>query len=180
MIYYLYWIRKKDFKNILTEGYVGVSKNIDKRFKEHLYKMKNNIHENKLLQRNFNKHELIFEKILCGNKEYCFYIENKLRPSKNIGWNNNIGGTSPPSCEGKILTENHKLKISNSKKGKSRPKFSDEWMRRNGEVDWIGFDDSKYTDSDRLYLVDFNEGITYKHFLAVCERWGVDKPKLIV
>lgn len=56
----------------------------------------------------------------------------------------------------------------------------DEWMRRNGEVDWIGFDDSKYTDSDRLYLVDFNEGITYKHFLAVCERWGVDKPKLIV
>ena len=36
--------------------------------------------------------DIVFEKILIADIDYCFEIENKLRPTKRIGWNCMPGG----------------------------------------------------------------------------------------
>lgn len=46
-----------------------------------------------------------------------------------------------------------------------------EWMQRNGEADWIAFDDVKFTTDNRLILVDFDSGITTREFNKAADLW---------
>lgn len=48
-----------------------------------------------------------------------------------------------------------------------------EWQDRNGEVDWICFDDIQFTESNRLMLVDFDRGIDYPLFLRALAYYKV-------
>lgn len=62
-------------QNVLTEFiYIGCSQNIEKRFKQHLNKLKKGNHQNRHLQGSFNKHGLenfVFEVIFEAYCEEC-------------------------------------------------------------------------------------------------------------
>lgn len=88
-----------------SEGYIGVSNNLERRFKEHI-KSKENIY----LRNAFKKYKdcIIMEAIFSGSRDDCLKKELYLRPSDNIGWNKIKGGGDPP----------HKRKHSNKTKKK--------------------------------------------------------------
>src|SRR6056297_3789788 len=92
--YYLYWIHRNAQKDLLSEGYIGITNDIDRRFKTHKYKAENGskLHVHLAIQ----KYDDIKFDILCvGDKEYIIELEEKLRPSSNIGWNITKGGNLP-------------------------------------------------------------------------------------
>ena len=76
----LYWLHLPHEKNLLTHGYVGVASDFSKRMRSHKHKF-SQIWSNVLV-----------EKLVISTKEYCFALEEKLRPKRNIGWNKACGG----------------------------------------------------------------------------------------
>ena len=100
MIKEVYWIHTKDHSDIFSEGYIGVSNNAKTRWKSgHQRQVKNNMHPNIRLTNAINEHgwnNLVMEVILIADSDYCHNIEQKLRPSEEIGWNLAIGGGKPP------------------------------------------------------------------------------------
>lgn len=115
---YIYWIRLPEHNNILTQGYIGVSKNVVKRIKDHLYMLEQNTHENIHLSRSYKKYgNFVHDIILEGDENYCYLIENFIRPEYNIGWNIAPGGSNPPKAKkghgsGRTLSQEHKNKLS--------------------------------------------------------------------
>lgn len=58
-------------------------------------------------------------------------------------------------------------------KGLGRLAAVNEWLGRHPEVhDWVAFDDSKFTDDERLILVDPEAGLHLGHCNAALERLG--------
>ncbi len=93
---FIYWIRLPEHKNILEEGYVGISNNPSKRLKSHKTRS-NNPH----LTNCFKKYpNIVMDIILEAEESFCKDIELKLRPAKNIGWNIEKGGGLPPILVG--------------------------------------------------------------------------------
>jgi len=96
----VYWIRAPHHSDMFSEGYIGVARKAEKRWKYgHQWAFKQNRHDNPILVNAVNKYgwdNLVKEVVLVSDEEYCYDIESKLRPSENIGWNINIGGTRPP------------------------------------------------------------------------------------
>lgn len=90
-IYSVYWIRRQDHNNILNEGYVGITNNIDNRMKQHT-KSKN------IIGKAIRKYQDIVVDVVHTNisKEDALKIENDLRPVEMIGWNICAGGGMPP------------------------------------------------------------------------------------
>ena len=118
----VYWIRKVEHTNIYTEGYVGVSTNVERRWREHITEARANRHPNSFLCNVINKHypdNLIFEIVYLSNEDNCYSYEEMLRPETNIGWNLRSGGPVGKMSEegrkamsaktlGKKLTEKEK------------------------------------------------------------------------
>lgn len=100
MITSIYWIRAKDHSDIMSEGYIGVSKDANKRWKYgHFWSHKNSRHDNPRLSNAIAKHgwdNLVKEILVMGSEDYCYEIEKKLRPTEEIGWNLAVGGGKPP------------------------------------------------------------------------------------
>lgn len=96
----VYWIHSPNHSNMFAEGYIGVSKDVNKRWNYgHKGGQKNNCHDNIILSNAINKYgwdNLIKEIILVADSDYCYDIEKKLRPEELIGWNISIGGNAPP------------------------------------------------------------------------------------
>lgn len=98
----IYWIHLPEHTNIFTEGYIGVSKNYKHRFLQHK-RNKSKRHENPHLMYALKKYDNItVSPLLEGETDYCYEIEEKLRPNIKIGWNLAKGGSQPPSQQGKI------------------------------------------------------------------------------
>jgi hypothetical protein len=79
---------------MFSQGYVGVSKQPERRWNYH-----KNYGENTHLRNAINKYTwdgLIKEVVLEADTDYCLDIEAKLRPSDKIGWNIVKGGGKPP------------------------------------------------------------------------------------
>jgi len=98
-MYELYWIKYPEHQNPNLEGYIGItSQSIKKRFNDHKHNNKNKHLKNRCRQENVE--------IVCLkdnlDKEEARILEEKYRPSENIGWNINKGGDLPPSRKGKI------------------------------------------------------------------------------
>ena len=94
MGYCVYWIRCQDHTDIKSQGYVGVSMNVEKRFEQHLKRA-----QNRHLSFAIKKHgwdNLVKSVVLLSDKDYCLDIERKLRPADKIGWNLTAGGGYPP------------------------------------------------------------------------------------
>jgi len=93
----LYWIHHKDHTDMFSQGYVGVSKNTEVRWKQHLK------YGNKHLKNAVKKYgweNLVKEIVLISDNKYCLEIESKLRPTDHIGWNIVVGGGVPPNMRG--------------------------------------------------------------------------------
>lgn len=89
---YIYWIHLPEHQDILSEGYVGISNNPSKRLKSHRTRS-NNPH----LSNCFKKYpNIVMDVLIEAEESFCKEIEEKLRPSKNIGWNIEKGGGKPP------------------------------------------------------------------------------------
>ena len=132
----VYWIRKVEHTNIYTEGYVGVSTNIERRWREHVTEARANRHPNSFLRNVINKHypdNLIFEIVYLSNEDNCYNYEEMLRPETNIGWNLRSGGPV-----GKITEEGRKA-ISAKALGKKLTEKEKERRRYNSYVKLNGF-----------------------------------------
>ena len=96
----VYWIHAPHHGDMFTEGYIGVSKDANKRWNYgHRWAQKNKRHDNAILSNAINKYgwdNLIKEVVLVADSEYCYDIESKLRPEQLIGWNIAVGGFKPP------------------------------------------------------------------------------------
>jgi len=94
----VYWIRHKSHTDIFNQGYIGISKNIKRRWKEHHLNTENN-HLKQAIKK-YGWDRLIKEVILISDDKYCLEIESKLRPNDKIGWNIVKGGGKPPLAVG--------------------------------------------------------------------------------
>ena len=115
--YVVYWIHNPEDTDINSQGYVGISNNVNRRMKEHSKKM--DFLEGKILY--------VF---LCGEKEFCKQIEKELRPKKNIGLNIAAGGGIPPNVTGIRRSEQTKFLISQNNVGFKGRKHSEETKRK--------------------------------------------------
>jgi hypothetical protein len=113
----VYWIRQPHHADIFTQGYVGITENMDYRMWRHS-RCKTNAHLTNAIKK-YRWDVLVKDVVLVSNTEYCLEIEKKLRPSKNVGWNIAIGGGKPTGWEvGSKLPKWVKEKISKGKTGK--------------------------------------------------------------
>ncbi|MCX7353089.1 MAG: GIY-YIG nuclease family protein [Proteobacteria bacterium] len=102
--YLIYWIHNESETDIETQGYVGVTKNLKRRIREHSSKL------------NFLEDRTV-DIFLLGEKEYCKEIEYQLRPKKYIGLNIAAGGGMPPDVTGIKRSEKTKLLMSQNNVG---------------------------------------------------------------
>jgi predicted GIY-YIG superfamily endonuclease len=98
--YSVYWISKNNSLNYLSEGYVGISCNIKRRFNEHKNTKSPSILSKSIKKYGWNK---LNKTILVENidDELACLIEEMLRPQDNMGWNIVKGGGLPPTLYGK-------------------------------------------------------------------------------
>lgn len=82
----------------MSQGYVGVSINAEKRFEQHLKRTQNK-HLGFAIKK-YGWDNLVKSVLLISDKEYCLDFEKKLRPSDKIGWNLIAGGGCPPVLRG--------------------------------------------------------------------------------
>ena len=109
-MHYIYWIKKKDHQDILSEGYVGYSNNPERRYEEH---KKSNSRLGRVIQKHESNIDLIVVYKFESEKE-ALLKEKELRPKQRIGWNIAQGGQIPPVLKDKETKE----KISNTLKKK--------------------------------------------------------------
>lgn len=76
---FVYWIFDETCSNHLTDGYVGVTKDLNRRFKFHLRSRRVPIG---------SKIQVLFS----GTRDECFIAEKKYRPTPGVGWNSAVGG----------------------------------------------------------------------------------------
>jgi hypothetical protein len=95
MAYSVYWIRHPDHTDMFTQGYIGISKETERRWLYHRRYGKNTHLKNAINKYGWDN--LVKEIILISDKAYCLMIEAKLRAEDKIGWNIVKGGGNPPS-----------------------------------------------------------------------------------
>jgi len=89
----IYWIHYPEHTDPLTEGYIGISQDLDTRLAVH----KRNAAKNPIGPKDealisLRADEIIVETIFKGTASDCADEEYRLRPTKNIGWNISQGG----------------------------------------------------------------------------------------
>lgn len=93
----VYWIRRLEHTDIYSEGYIGVTrKGEDFRFNQHIKaaargkrgKLYSNI-------RKYGDSGIVMSVLVVGLEEYCYEVEEKLRPTSKVGWNSVRGGMTP-------------------------------------------------------------------------------------
>lgn len=113
----VYWIHLPNQTDITVDGYVGVSNNPKRRLLQHMTDSKI---QNPFFSRVLKKHaqDIVQTIIFQGTEEGCYSLEESMRPFKNIGWNANKGGNSPPSKKGWIPSDSTREKWSLAFKGR--------------------------------------------------------------
>jgi predicted GIY-YIG superfamily endonuclease len=93
---YVYWIRTPGSKDPFAEGYIGITKNLNKRFSEHRRSARKG--SNYIVHKAIKKYGwsgLQASAIAVSSIDSCKEQEILLRPSENIGWNICAGGVRP-------------------------------------------------------------------------------------
>jgi predicted GIY-YIG superfamily endonuclease len=90
----VYWIHNPEHTDMFTQGYIGITKNIKKRWSDHAKRTANNhlLHAIK----KYGWDSLVKEVVLVADEAYCLMVEAKLRAEDKIGWNIIKGGGKPP------------------------------------------------------------------------------------
>ena len=123
---YVYWIRLPEHTDILTEGYIGVtSKSPEERFKGHLKDCKRKDRNPYRIQNVLRKYKdvIVVETLLIADLQYCYDVEQKLRPLKKIGWNTAAGGRDA------LLLKDRGAKHTEESKAKMRAVQKETWQR---------------------------------------------------
>lgn len=99
----VYWIRAQHHSNFMEEGYVGVARDVNRRWKYgHHWAQKKKRHDNPVLSNAIEKHgwdNLVKEVLVIAPEAYCYDLEAKIRPHNEIGWNLVVGGQKPPTSK---------------------------------------------------------------------------------
>ena len=86
--YLVYWIKLPSHQDPFTEGYIGITNNFDRRWKEHL---KRGHIGDKIRQYGISKEDVVFLNDGLDNHAVHF-LEEVYRPIRQIGWNRYKGG----------------------------------------------------------------------------------------
>jgi predicted GIY-YIG superfamily endonuclease len=108
--HYLYWIKHKSHTDFLTEGYIGITYDFEKRMLKHKANIKSHKMKVYSFLRQFNKEDLEFKVLVIGSEKYCRDLEYKIRPLPDIGWNSAQGGGKKKPLE---LEEKLRSSLSN-------------------------------------------------------------------
>lgn len=93
MTYYLYWYHLPKHNNIYTEGYVGITNDLERRHSEHMNNISSGVKSHFYnAARKYRKENLIHEVMYTGTMNDISNMEYALRPDKDIGWNAAQGG----------------------------------------------------------------------------------------
>ena len=107
----VYWIHHPDHTDMFSQGYIGVSNDISRRWESHKNRTQNGRLKNAI--KSYGWDNLVKKVILIADRWYCLMIETRLRPTNNIGWNHAFGGGCPPDATG----NKHRLGMSPPNKG---------------------------------------------------------------
>jgi group I intron endonuclease len=106
-----------------NKKYIGQTKDLEKRKKQHLYNLEHNKHSNIHLQNAFNiygENSFIFEILkTCEPFLLTFYEQNFV--NENFDYLYNIRKECVKSSKGVIFSDNHKMKISKAIMGNKNP-----------------------------------------------------------
>jgi hypothetical protein len=116
----VYWIHLPEHSSLLSEGYIGYTTwTAEKRFKKHCEATRVPARQRAPLYRaikKYGKSNLIVRTLCLGTPEYCLDLENKLRPTTNIGWNLGPGGAK--TTLGRRATDEQRLHFSKVHSGR--------------------------------------------------------------
>ena len=73
----VYWLHLPEHTDMFTQGYIGVSSQLDKRLKDHKLKTENTHLKNAIDLYGWDN--LVKQVIIVADKAYCLMIEAKLR-----------------------------------------------------------------------------------------------------
>jgi predicted GIY-YIG superfamily endonuclease len=109
----VYWVREKQHTDIYTEGYVGITKKpLEERIREHKKNKNSSIVAGKLRSDIEPIWSVVHE---VETLEEALLLEEKYRPTQNIGWNLQKGGELGVEPEWYSIPENslkHSMKTS--------------------------------------------------------------------
>lgn len=134
--YKVYWIHLAEHTDPSTDGYIGVTKNTERRFSTHKWNAQRCNKVCKVLEKAINKYKdkLIYSILMITNKTHAYFTEKSLRPSPKIGWNISIGGENSSGMLGVVHSESSKIKMSKAKLGKLRGPYSETTKERMREA----------------------------------------------
>jgi hypothetical protein len=122
---YLYWIHLPEHDDITKQGYVGYTKDYNKRMKDHTYSYKHYTETGQThhpcLYQAFDKYgieNMVSEVVFYGDKDSTYSMEALLRAEPYVGWNVVKGGNV--GNRGVALSEETKRKISIAKTGQKQ------------------------------------------------------------
>ena len=111
---FLYHIRRSCHKDILSEGYIGITKDPKTRLRSHQCDAKST---NPHLQRAMIVYKDVqMELITSGTRQEMLLLESYLRPKKGMGWNIEEGGGMPPTHSGFKLNPTSVVKREETRK----------------------------------------------------------------
>lgn len=137
--YKIYWIKRKHHDDPYNQGYVGLTKSLEKRINTHFKNRTNYI-----VSRNIQKYKNDIEVVILHeelDKHTAAEVEFEYRPTTRIGWNIMPGGSIPPLIIGnneqrsknmmgeknpffgKTHSDETKKLLSTQKSGKKHPFF---------------------------------------------------------
>ena len=185
----VYWIHHPEHTDMFSQGYVGVSKDLKKRWNDHA-KRTGNTHLLNAIKK-YGWDSLVKEVILVADEAYCLMIEAKLRAEDKIGWNIIKGGGMPPKFTktgwkhtdesneknrqahlGKLLSEEHRRKVS---EGLKKITTSTRFVK--GQTAW-----NKGIQMSKEYTQHLHIELTCPHcnkkgMLGGMKRWHMDNCK---
>lgn len=71
------------------------------------------------------------------------------------------------------------MKMSGHPEGHPRMVAINHWLKKNGDYDWIAFDDDWFTKEKNLILIDFDLGIDKKAFEKAKSFWNIKESELV-
>lgn len=105
-MYSLYWIKYKNYTDPYKEGYIGISNEPLRRFKEHKSSKDNNKVKGAI--ENGADIEILFNNLSITE---AMELEKSYRPKELIGWNLCEGGQLPPSKKGYKYKEGKQILV---------------------------------------------------------------------
>ena len=153
---WLYWIHRKTHTDIFTEGYVGVSTNVESRFSAHKSALrgKSCVYRSEF-RKAMEEDDLIFNVVLKSSVGYCLELESLLRPAWAVGWNISPGGGSNISRpkHGLYRTKEYGVfKTICTRVKEGGMSLSPEWAGDDGAINFCAFYSKNAVEGKQMFL----------------------------